>query len=134
MKNKAIVEKYAPHILHHCWCAFQLGAGQGYNLVPSKEQIDSMINAIELFKRNPDITPEKMHENWMKYKLANGWIYGLAKDESQKMHPNLIPWKDLSDVEKKKDIMHLEAQKFIAELVKVAQKYDKLDSGTEEEK
>jgi len=119
MNEKEFLDKIAPLILHQCWCAYQMGAGQPYNVKPSVEQLKSLKDAIVTFKRSPNVTSEQMHENWMRFKLADGWIYGLAKDESQKMHPNLVPYKDLSNVEKNKDGMHLEAQKFVAALYKM---------------
>jgi len=122
--GRDFVDKIAPLVLHQCWCSFQLGAGQSYNLTPTEEQMKSLKDSIVTFLRNPKITPQQMHENWVRFKTANGWLYGLAKDESIKIHPNLIPWKDLSDIEKKKDVMHLESQKFMFEIAKMVNEDD----------
>jgi len=122
MKDKRIrefVDKIAPLVLHQCWCSYQLGCGQSYNLVPTEEQLKSLKDAINTFLRNPMVTPEEMHRNWMNFKIANGWLFGLAKDESLKYHPNLVDWKYLNDVEKKKDTMHIEAQRFMYEIAKM---------------
>lgn len=50
-----------------------------------------------------DLTPEQSHEQWMKYKLEQGWTYGEIKDESKKTHPCIIPYKELPLEQKAKD-------------------------------
>lgn len=47
--------------------------------------------------------PEASHENWMKGKLRDGWVYGEEKDEEKKTHPCLIPFNELSEVDQGKD-------------------------------
>ena len=48
-------------------------------------------------------SPEKSHENWMQFKLDNGWTYGPVKDEEKKEHPLLIPYDELPESQRVKD-------------------------------
>jgi serine phosphatase RsbU (regulator of sigma subunit) len=43
------------------------------------------------------------HIRWSWDKRLNGWIYGNVKDNSNKIHPGLIPYEELSESEKEKD-------------------------------
>lgn len=48
-------------------------------------------------------TPEQSHENWLKFKEADGWHYGPVKDAERKTHPAFLPYKDLPEEQKIKD-------------------------------
>jgi serine phosphatase RsbU (regulator of sigma subunit) len=43
------------------------------------------------------------HIRWCWDKRLNGWIYGNVKDNSNKIHPGLITYQELSEPEKEKD-------------------------------
>lgn len=103
-------------IAHQCWCGYQLGAGQEFNLDPTNEQHKSQVNGVEEWLKNPSMTAEENHENWMDYKLSIGWTWGKVKDEKKKTHPDLIPYHELPEVERAKDDMDIEARRFALEL------------------
>ena len=44
------------------------------------------------------------HERWCKERIADGWVYGEKRDNEKKRHPSLIPWEELSQEEKQKDV------------------------------
>lgn len=48
-------------------------------------------------------TPEGLHQNWMDFKTAQGWIYGPDKSEKKKTHPCLVPYEDLPEEQRAKD-------------------------------
>ena len=66
--------------------------------------------------KTPNATAEENHKNWMKMKISQGWIYGEKKDFNKKTHPDLIPFDDLPEIEKKKDIMANLMNKLASEL------------------
>lgn len=63
--------------------------------------IDGVLYKID----NPNSTPEKQHENWLKFKEADGWIYGEVKDVEKKTHPCMVPYKDLPKEQQIKDAL-----------------------------
>lgn len=50
---------------------------------------------------------EKLHENWMKDKIAEGWVYGEIKDASKKTHPCIRPYNEIPLQERVKDALFL---------------------------
>lgn len=102
----------APYIMHQCWVSYQMGCGQKWNINPTDWQIESLMDAVEAFEKNPDITPQDNHINWCKHKFAHGWKWGKIKDVKKKIHPCLKPFNKLPRVEQMKDVMNLEARRF----------------------
>ena len=45
-----------------------------------------------------------VHEVWAQSRMAQGWVYGTARDEALKTHPCLVPYDELPDMEKQYDI------------------------------
>jgi hypothetical protein len=43
------------------------------------------------------------HRRWMADKYLAGYSYGPERDEDRMLHPDLIPWEELSDTDKEKD-------------------------------
>lgn len=59
-------------------------------------------------------TPEQSHENWMAFKLENGWRLGPVKDEAKKEHPLLVPYAELDDAARVKDDLFVAIVKALA--------------------
>jgi hypothetical protein len=43
------------------------------------------------------------HKRWMEERASKGWQYAPQRDDRRKLHPSMIPWEQLSEVEKEKD-------------------------------
>lgn len=43
---------------------------------------------------------ENSHEIWAEGRLAQGWRHGPSRDDAKKLHPDLVPYAELSDSEK----------------------------------
>ena len=43
------------------------------------------------------------HEVWAKGRLDDGWCYGEVRDDENKLHPCLVPYDQLSEIEKDYD-------------------------------
>lgn len=43
------------------------------------------------------------HDHWAQKRLDEGWRYGLRRNDAQKEHPDLVPYKDLPESEKEYD-------------------------------
>jgi len=99
-KNRFIAD-----VRHIGWVAYQIAVGQEYNEEINNDQLESLLNGIEYLEENSECTPEENHNNWMKEKIRQGWVYGDVKDFELKTHPDLIPFNELPVVEQRKDIL-----------------------------
>ncbi len=46
---------------------------------------------------------ENVHEVWAAGRIADGWQYGEERDDERKLHPCIVPYDELSEVEKDYD-------------------------------
>lgn len=66
-------------------------------------QKNSAINGVKFINENRNAPPSASHESWLAEKLAQGWKYGLTKDEVKKEHPCCVPYDELPKEQKAKD-------------------------------
>ena len=60
---------------------------------------------------------ENAHDLWASQRISDGWKPGQHRDDFRREHPNLIPYSELPDEEKKYDrIVTLETLKAIIAL------------------
>ena len=50
-----------------------------------------------------DRLADEEHKGWMAQRARNGWRYGTPRNDTLKLHPLMVPYRDLPDVEKDKD-------------------------------
>ncbi len=48
-------------------------------------------------------SPEELHGSWMQSYITMGWIYGEKYDREKKIHPDLVPYSQLGQLERDKD-------------------------------
>lgn len=48
-------------------------------------------------------TPEQSHEAWCKARTADGWRWGPVKNIEAKIHPCLVPYERLPELQRLKD-------------------------------
>ena len=48
-------------------------------------------------------SPEELHGSWMQAYWANGWVYGEVYDRGKRIHPDLVPYTQLGQLERDKD-------------------------------
>lgn len=46
---------------------------------------------------------ENVHEVWAQGRIAQGWTYGEKRDDENKKTPCLVPYSELSEIEKEYD-------------------------------
>ena len=46
---------------------------------------------------------ENNHDHWAHQRIEAGWTYGPKRDDARKTHPDLVPYEDLPEGEKKYD-------------------------------
>ena len=48
-------------------------------------------------------SPEELHGSWMQAYLTMGWVYGDKYDKEKHIHPDLVPYAQLGQLERDKD-------------------------------
>lgn len=69
----------------------------------SQELRDSAVDGVFHLVSNPEATPEQSHENWLRFKEAEGWTYGEVKDFEAKTHPCFVSYDQLPAEQRIKD-------------------------------
>ena len=57
---------------------------------------DALAGLTETIARNT-------HEVWSQKRMEEGWRYGASRDDARKLHPNLVPYEQLSEADKEYD-------------------------------
>jgi hypothetical protein len=52
---------------------------------------------------NRSKSPEELHGSWMQSYLLRGWQYGEKYDCEKRVHPDLVPYAQLDQLERDKD-------------------------------
>ena len=52
-------------------------------------------------------SPEELHGSWVQAYLKMGWVYGEAYDREAKVHPDMVPYADLGQLERDKDAIFI---------------------------
>jgi len=68
-------------------------------------QKNSIINGINYLISHPEATIKENHENWLKYKRAEGWVFGIDNNCVLKTSPYLKEFDELSSESKLKDLI-----------------------------
>lgn len=68
---------------------------------------DSAIHGVEYHLTHLDAMPSDSHENWLKQKVTEGWVYGPIKDPAKKEHPCCVPYEELPPEQKVKDTLFI---------------------------
>ncbi len=48
-------------------------------------------------------SPEELHGSWMQAYITMGWVYGETYDREKRIHPDLVPYDQLGQLERDKD-------------------------------
>lgn len=70
-------------------------------------QKESAVNGVLFRMDNPESMPEDSHKSWMAQKEQDGWKYGEVKDEQKKEHPCMVPYDELPEQQKAKDLLFI---------------------------
>jgi len=66
-------------------------------------QCDSVQDGVRFLIANPEAGPSASHENWLRHKQSEEWVYGEKKNLLKKTHPCMVPYEDLPPEQKIKD-------------------------------
>lgn len=68
-------------------------------------QRESAVSGVAFVQSNPNSPPSASHDNWLAEKRAAGWSYGSVKDADAKQHPCFVPYDELPEDQKRKDVL-----------------------------
>lgn len=66
-------------------------------------QKESALNGVLFHIQNPNAGPSASHDNWMREKVEQGWVWGPVKDPERKEHPCIVPYEALPEQQRYKD-------------------------------
>lgn len=73
-----------------------------WDQAPSWQQ-GSAIAGVKFHHANPDAGPAASHNEWMRVKREDGWVYGFKKDPERKTHPCMVEYDLLPASQRVKD-------------------------------
>ncbi len=80
-------------------------------------QKEGMRDGVLFLFKNPSVGPEASHNNWLEKKKMDGWKYGPVKDAVKKEHPCCVPYEELPNGNREKDVL-------LTNIVRTLQKFD----------
>lgn len=105
--KKVINAAMVAHETNRAWCVANGDDSQPtWNGAPSWQQ-DSAIQGVQFHIANPGAGDDASHNNWMKQKINDGWVYGETKDPkaSPPTHPCIVAFEDLPKHQQIKDAL-----------------------------
>ena len=93
------------HEANRAWCAANGDFSQPAWDDAPQWQRDSAVDGVRFHLENPDAGDSASHENWMRHKVADGWVYGDVKDPETKTHPCMVPFDQLPREQQAKDAL-----------------------------
>lgn len=72
------------------------------NYVPNPVDTKDIVLTSEIMELS-ELLAKNTHEIWSVGRMAEGWQYGEKRDDEKKLHPDLIPYEELTESEKKYD-------------------------------
>lgn len=69
------------------------------NYIPQPIDTKDVVLPQELIPLVEEIA-KNVHEVWSKGRMDDGWRYGEKRDDAEKLHPCLVPYEKLTEIEK----------------------------------
>lgn len=58
--------------------------------------------------------PRESHATWLESKRLDGWVHGAVKDAAAKTHPCMVPYEDLPQAQRAKDVLFVTVVRALA--------------------
>ena len=99
------VEKIArvTHEANRAWCLAHGDTSQTSWDEAPEWQRESAMSGVRFHLANPDAGPDASHNEWMRHKQNEGWVYGPEKVPELKQHPCMVPFTELPAQQQAKD-------------------------------
>lgn len=73
-----------------------------------------LLDAVDKIRYGDIDSAERLHENWLKDREADGWVYGERLDRVTKTSPLLKPWDELTNNERIKSVASYQIAAWLA--------------------
>lgn len=105
--NEEIISAIAKvcHQANKAWCEANGDYSQKDWEEAEEWQRESAIHGVRFKINNPTAGDDAQHNNWMKEKIKDGWVYGEVKDAEKRTHPCIVPFDKLPEFQQKKDAL-----------------------------
>ncbi len=91
------------HEANRAWCEAHGDMSQpSWDEAPAWQK-ESALQGVTFHIAHPDAGDSASHDNWMRQKVADGWVYGEIKDPIGKTHPCMVPFNELPVEQQVKD-------------------------------
>ena len=80
---------------------------------------DCVMDGVLFHLSNKNAIPGLSHENWLRKKRKQGWVYGKRKNIFRKTHPCMLPFNDLPEQQRAKDYIFRRIVHSVGELILV---------------
>lgn len=104
-EDPAIIETIAKacHEANRVWCQHNGDMTQAHWDDATLEERNSTMKGVEHLLKNPNVSLEDLHEEWLEAMTADGWTYGEFKDSEKKTNPFMLPYNKLPEFVIKRD-------------------------------
>lgn len=103
---------------HFAWAGMDLAYGGNTRWIPDEEDFRSSVGMTKTFIADPSSRViGSSHTRWMAAKLHDGWSQGPVRDNDAKIHPDLVPFKQLPEESQLKDKCQVQSQKAIMKML-----------------
>lgn len=98
----------AAHEINRAYClALGDNSQLPWNEAPEWQQASAM-DGVKFHIDNPHAGPEASHNNWLRDKVRDGWVYGATKNPEKKEHPCMVAFTELPVTQQAKDYLFRE--------------------------
>ena len=91
------------HEVNKAWCEYTNDFSQKSWENAEEWQRSSAMKGVEFVLDNPNAGDSAQHDEWMRVKFAEGWVWGVTKDPEKKLHPCLVAFEHLPQQQQFKD-------------------------------
>jgi len=77
--------------------------GLGYRISANKPAVPSDGTLMKQLAAHLEELAACEHYRWMAARVLKGWSYGNPRDDARKLHPDILPYQDLSESTREKD-------------------------------
>ena len=103
MNTKIETAARTAHEVNRAFCQYIGDDSQvPWNEAPNWQR-QSAVNGVQFHLDNPDAGDSASHDNWMREKIEQGWKHGDKKDPDRKLHPCIVPFRELPRDQQFKD-------------------------------